>query len=124
VQSLKTIPAAIAGALGLTVLATISACGRNDQAARTPSPDASAAQAAASSAEASASDAQASAALARATVPAAGTAANAAGENQKTPPSVSVAEEHEGTGDEAPQDLRAKVAAAKAAGAAPVQPRQ
>jgi hypothetical protein len=125
VQSLKTIPTAIAGAFGLILLATVSACGRTGQAAQAPSSDTVAATAAASSAEASASDAQGSAALARATVPAAGTVANASGDNQKTPPpSVSVAEEHEGTGDEAPQDLRNKVAAAKAAGRAPVQPRQ
>lgn len=124
-HSHKTIPTAIAGGLGLILLATVSACGRNDRAAQAPSAEAGAAVAAASSAEASASDAQGSAALARATVPAAGTVANAAGENQKSPPpSVSVAEEHEGTGDEAPQDLRNKVAAAKAAGAAPVKPRQ
>jgi hypothetical protein len=125
VISSRTIPAAIVGALGLMALGVISGCGRSEQAAQTPSSNVAGAEAAASSAEASASDAQASAALARARVPAAGTAANAAGENQKTPPpSVSVAEEHEGTGDEAPQDLRAKVAAAKAAGTAPVQPRQ
>jgi hypothetical protein len=125
VHAVKTIPAAIAGALGLILLATISACGRNDQAAQAPSADASAALAAASSAEESASDAQGSAALARARIPAAGTVANAAGENQKSPaPAVSVAEEHEGTGDEAPQDLRNKVAAARAAGTAPVKPKQ
>jgi hypothetical protein len=125
VQSPNTIPAAIGGALGLILLAMVSGCGRDGQASQAASPGASAAVAAASSAEASASDAEGSAALARATVPAAGIAANAAGDNQKTPPpSVNVAEEHEGSGDEAPQDLRANVAAAKAAGRAPVQPRQ
>ena len=79
-----------------------------------PPSDSAAAAAAASSAETSASDAEASAALARAKVPAAGTVANAAGENQTTPtPSVSVAEQAQAAGDEAPQELRNKVNAAK-----------
>lgn len=98
-QSPRATPTAIAGALGLILLGAFSGCGRSNQGsqAAASSNAAAAAAAAASSAEASASDAQGSAALARARVPAAGTVANAAGENQKTPPpSVNVAEEHEG----------------------------
>jgi hypothetical protein len=118
---MKTIPTAIVGALGLFVLIGISACGKNEQAQ--PSADIRAAQTAASDAQAAASDAQASAAQARAMAPAAGTVANNAGENQKTTaPAVSVQEEAQSHGDEAPQDLRAKVAAAQAAGKAPVKP--
>ena len=118
----KTIPAGVAGAVGLLVLAAVSGCGRSEQASSAPPSNTAAAVSAASSAEASASDAEASAALARAKVPAAGTAANNAGENQKTPPpSVNVAEQAAAAGDEAPQELRNKVNAAKDAGRAPVQ---
>ena len=118
----KTIPPAVAGALGLLALGAVSGCGRSEQASSAPASDTTAAVSAASSAEASASDAEASAALARAKVPAAGTVANAAGENQKTPvPSVNVAEQAEAAGDEASQELRNKVNAAKDAGRAPVQ---
>ena len=121
-HTVKTIPTAIVGALGLFVLIGISACGKS-QPAPQPSADIRAAQAAATDAKASASDAQAAAAQARALAPAAGTAANNAGENQKTAaPGVSVQEEAQSHGDEAPQELRAKVAAAQAAGKAPAQP--
>lgn len=116
----KTIPTAIVAALGLLVLGAISGCGRSEQASSAPSPATAAAVASASSAEASASDAQASAAIASAKVPAAGTVANAAGLNQTSPPpSVSVAEQAQAAGDEAPQELRNKVNAAKDAGQAP-----
>lgn len=111
---MTTFPTATAGALGLLLLCGVSGCGRQDQSAAAPPSDPGAAEAAASSAAASASDAQASAALARANVPAAGTVANAAGENQKTPPpAVSVAEQAQAGGEEAPQELRAKVDAAR-----------
>jgi hypothetical protein len=121
VHVVKTIPAVVAGAIGLLVLAAVSGCGRSEQTSAAPSSDTAAAVSAASSAEASASDAEAAAALARAKLPAAGTAANAAGENQKPPPSVNVAEQAQAAGDEAPQELRNKVNAAKDAGRAPVQ---
>jgi hypothetical protein len=119
VHAVKTIPTAIVGALGLFVLIGISACGKSEPAAQ-PSADIRAAQAAASDAQAAASDAQASAAQARALAPAAGTVANNAGQNQKTAaPGVSVQEEAQSHGDEASQELRGKVAAAKAADRAP-----
>lgn len=115
----KTIPTAIVGALGLFVLIGISACGKSEPAAQ-PSADIRAAQTAASDAQAAAADAQASAAQARALAPAAGTVANNAGANQKTDkPSASAQEVAQAAGAEAPQDLRDKVAAAKAAGNAP-----
>ncbi len=118
----KTIPAAVVGVVGLLTLAVVSGCGRSEQVSSAPASDTAAAVAAASSAEASASEAQASAALARAKVPAAGTVANTAGENQKTPtPSVTVAEQAQAAGDEAPQELRNKVNAAKDAGRAPTE---
>jgi hypothetical protein len=121
VHAVKTIPTAIVGALGLFVLVGISACGKSEPAQ--PPVDVRAAQAAASDAQASAADAQAAAAQARAGAPAAGTVANNAGENQKTAaPAVSLQEEAQARGDEAPQDLRAKVAAAQAAGKAPAKP--
>ena len=120
-HALNTIPTAIVGALGLVVLVGISACGRSEPAQ--PSADIRAAQASASDAKAAASDAQASAAQARALAPAAGTAANNAGANQKaSAPAVSVQEVAQSHGDEAPQELRAKVAAAQAAGKAPAKP--
>ena len=117
-HALKTIPTAIVGALGLFLLVGISACGKSESASQ-PSADVRAAQASASDAQAAASDAQTAAALARATAPAAGTTANNAGENQKTAaPAVSVQEQAQAAGDEAPQELRNKVAAAKATGTA------
>lgn len=117
-HTVKTIPTAIVASLGLFVLVGISACGKNETAAQPPA-DVRAAQAAASDAQAAASDAQASAAVARAAVPAAGTVANNAGENQKTrAPGVSAQEQVQAAGGEAPQDLRDKVAASKAAGTA------
>jgi len=113
----RAVVAAVAVALPMQ-----GACGRKDRASTAPQPETAAAVAAASSAEAAASDAAGSAALARAKVPAAGTAANAAGENQKVPaPSVTVAEQAQAAGDEAPQELRNKVNAAKDAGRAPTQ---
>ena len=116
----KTIPTAVAGVLGVLVLSAVAGCGRSQQASSAPSADTAAAIASASSAQASASDAQASAAIAGANAPAAGTAANAAGLNQTVPPpSVSVAEQAQAAGDEAPQELRNKVNAAKDAGRAP-----
>lgn len=111
---------AVVGSLGLLTLTAASGCGRSEQAKLPASADSAAAVAAASSAESSASSAQASAAIARARVPSAGTAANAAGLNQKIPPpSVNIAEEVQAAGDEAPQELRNKVNAAKDAGRAP-----
>ncbi len=114
----KTPPLAIVSAWSLVALCVLSGCGRNPQSA-SPSPSSAAAQAAASSAEASASSAQASAALATATRPAAGTVANRAGLNNGPPPTVTVPEQAQAAGDEAPQALRAKVNAAKDAGTEP-----
>jgi hypothetical protein len=109
---MKTIATAIAGALAL---AALNGCGR-DQAPSAPPSNASAAtSAAASSAEASASAAEASAALARANVPAPRQI------QESPPPSVNIAEEAQAAGDEAPQELRNKVNAAKDAGRAPTR---
>jgi len=123
VHVVKTIPAAVIGLVGLLLISAVSACGRSEPASSSAAAsDTAAAVAAASSAEASASDAQASAAIAGASVPAAGTVANDKGFNQKTPPpSVNVAEQAQAAGDEAPQELRDKVNAAKDAGRAPKQ---
>ncbi|HEY4030732.1 MAG TPA: hypothetical protein VGM25_10335 [Caulobacteraceae bacterium] len=110
---LRTIPTTIAGVIGLMALGAVSGCGRGDQASSRPAASANAS----ASAEASASDAQAASALARANAPAAGTVANAKGENQKgPPPTVSVAEQAQAVGAEAPHDLRDKVNAAKDVG--------
>jgi hypothetical protein len=75
--------------------------------------------------DAASSQAAADAAISSAAAPAAGTVANDQGDNQKTvKPSANVSEEARAAGDEAPQDLKAKVEAAKAAGRAPVAPKQ
>ena len=97
---------------------TLAACSP-----KTPPEPAAASDAAPSDAAAS-SQAAADAAISSAAQPSAGTVANDKGDNQKTPkPSVSVSEEARASGDEAPQDLKAKVEAAKAAGQAPVAPK-
>jgi hypothetical protein len=74
--------------------------------------------------DAASGQAAADAAISSAAAPAAGTVANDKGDNQKTiKPTASVSEEARAAGDEAPQDLKAKVQAAQAAGRAPVAPK-
>jgi hypothetical protein len=90
-----------------------------------PAPVSAAAASTAPASDTASGQAAADAAISTAAAPAAGTVANDKGDNQKTPPpSVSVSEEARAAGDEAPQDLRDKVGAAKAAGRAPVAPKQ
>jgi hypothetical protein len=111
------LPRLIVAALAGAGVMTLGACSPK-------SPPAPAAASDAASDTAS-SQAAADAAISSAAAPAAGTVANDQGDNQKTiKPTASVSEEARASGDEAPQDLKAKVEAAKAAGRAPVQPKQ
>lgn len=111
-------------AAGLMLGLALGACNKSGQAAQSGADSSTAAaQASAASAEASASSAAASSAEAVAATPSAGTVANAKGENDKSgKPSVSVQEDVQSRGDEAPQDLRAKVDAAKKAGRDAAEP--
>jgi hypothetical protein len=109
----------LAVAAGACVLA-LGACGP-----KTPPDPVQASDIGPAASDASASgQVAADAALSSAAAPSAGTVANAKGDNQKTlQPSASISEQAQAGGDEAPQDLRAKVAAAKAAGKAAGSPK-
>ncbi len=104
---------------------TLTACGpKNPPEPTAPSDAAPPAVSDTASSDATSSQA-AAAAISSAAQPAAGTVANDNGDNQKTvKPSATVSEEAQAGGDEASQDLRAKVAAAKAAGKAAGLPKQ
>jgi hypothetical protein len=120
----RILPRLKIGAFAAACALALAACGP-----KTP-PEPAAASDVAPAASDAASDASASGqaaaadAISSAAVPAAGTVANDKGDNQKVPkPSVNISQEAAAGGDEAPQDLRNRVEAAKAAGNAPVQPK-
>jgi hypothetical protein len=118
----KALPAAFACAC---LILGLSACGPKTPPDPAPATDTAPAASDAASDIPPSGQAAADAAISSAAAPSAGTVANAKGDNQKTTkPSATISEQAEAGGDEAPQDLRNKVAAAKAAGKATGSPQQ
>ncbi|MDB5460113.1 MAG: hypothetical protein JWO72_1854 [Caulobacteraceae bacterium] len=117
----KMLSRSLAAALAAASTLALAGCGP-----KTPAGPASVSAVAAPASDAAsdvAASPAASDAIAAAARPAAGTVSNAKGDNQKTiKPSATLAEQAQAGGDEAPAELRAKVAAAKAAGRAAGSP--